>query len=301
MKVVIGTRGSRLALTQTKWVIDELEKHYPELACEMKIIKTKGDLIQDKPLDKIGDKGIFTKEIEAELLKGNIDMAVHSMKDMPSELPLGLRFTRTLKREDARDVLILKEGYASIEDLPIGATIATGSKRRKYQLLAYRSDLNIVPIRGNVDTRLCKLEEEKLDGIVLAAAGLHRLGLADKITCYLPMEIMLPAPAQGALAIEIRQEDTKAYDLVKVLEDPVSSIQVEAERAFMDAINGGCHMPIGAYCEVIGTKLRMRGLLGDELGKKLMIKELCAPIGSEKQLGEELASVLRKEFEKNDW
>ncbi|WP_410495996.1 hydroxymethylbilane synthase [Cellulosilyticum sp. ST5] len=301
MKVVIGTRGSRLALTQTKWVIDELEKHYPELACEMKIIKTKGDLIQDKPLDKIGDKGIFTKEIEAELLKGNIDMAVHSMKDMPSELPLGLRFTRTLKREDARDVLILKEGYASIEDLPIGATIATGSKRRKYQLLAYRSDLNIVPIRGNVDTRLCKLEEEKLDGIVLAAAGLHRLGLADKITCYLPMEIMLPAPAQGALAIEIRQEDTKAYDLVKVLEDPVSSIQVEAERAFMDAINGGCHMPIGAYCEVIGTKLRMRGLLGDELGKKLVIKELCAPIGSEKQLGEELASVLRKEFEKNDW
>lgn len=301
MKVVIGTRGSRLALTQTKWVIDKLEKHYPELACEMKIIKTKGDLIQDKPLDKIGDKGIFTKEIEAELLKGNIDMAVHSMKDMPSELPLGLRFTRTLKREDARDVLILKEGYASIEDLPIGATIATGSKRRKYQLLAYRSDLNIVPIRGNVDTRLCKLEEEKLDGIVLAAAGLHRLGLADKITCYLPMEIMLPAPAQGALAIEIRQEDTKAYDLVKVLEDPVSSIQVEAERAFMDAINGGCHMPIGAYCEVIGTKLRMRGLLGDELGKKLVIKELCAPIGSEKQLGEELASVLRKEFEKNDW
>lgn len=301
MKVVIGTRGSRLALTQTKWVIDELEKHYPELACEMKIIKTKGDLIQDKPLDKIGDKGIFTKEIEAELLKGNIDMAVHSMKDMPSELPLGLRFTRTLKREDARDVLILKEGYASIEDLPIGATIATGSKRRKYQLLAYRSDLNIVPIRGNVDTRLCKLEEEKLDGIVLAAAGLHRLGLAHKITCYLPMEIMLPAPAQGALAIEIRQEDTKAYDLVKVLEDPVSSIQVEAERAFMDAINGGCHMPIGAYCEVIGTKLRMRGLLGDELGKKLVIKELCAPIGSEKQLGEELASVLRKEFEKNDW
>ncbi|ADZ85339.1 hydroxymethylbilane synthase [Cellulosilyticum lentocellum] len=301
MKVVIGTRGSRLALTQTKWVIDELEKHYPELACEMKIIKTKGDLIQDKPLDKIGDKGIFTKEIEAELLKGNIDMAVHSMKDMPSELPLGLRFTRTLKREDARDVLILKEGYASIEDLPIGATIATGSKRRKYQLLAYRSDLNIVPIRGNVDTRLCKLEEEKLEGIVLAAAGLHRLGLADKITCYLPMEIMLPAPAQGALAIEIRQEDTKAYDLVKVLEDPVSSIQVEAERAFMDAINGGCHMPIGAYCEVIGTKLRMRGLLGDELGKKLVIKELCAPIGSEKQLGEELASVLRKEFEKNDW
>ena len=300
MKVVVGTRGSKLALTQTKWVISELEKHYPEIVFETKIIKTKGDLIQNKPLDKIGDKGIFTKEIETELLEGSIDMAVHSMKDMPSELPSGLRFTKTLRREDARDVLILKEGYSSLEDLPLGATIATGSKRRKYQLLAYRPDLKIVPIRGNVDTRLRKLEEEQLDGIVLAAAGLHRLGLTHRITYYLPMEIMLPAPAQGALAIEIRQEDQATYDLIKVLEDPISSIQVKAERAFMDAINGGCHMPIGAYCEVTDTGLRIRGLLGDELGEKLVLKELCGPIGTEKQLGENLANVLRKEFEAND-
>ena len=300
MKVVVGTRGSKLALTQTKWVINELERHYPEIVFETKIIKTKGDLIQNKPLDKIGDKGIFTKEIEMELLEGTIDMAVHSMKDMPSKLPPGLSFTKTPRREDARDVLILKEGYSSIEDLPLGATLATGSKRRKYQLLAYRPDLNIVPIRGNVDTRLRKLEEEKLDGIVLAAAGLHRLGLAHRITCYLPMEIMLPAPSQGALAIEIRQEDTAIYDLLKVLEDPISSIQVRAERTFMDTINGGCHMPIGAYCEVKDTTLRMRGLLGDALGEKLVIKELCAPIGAEKQLGEDLAYALRKEFEKND-
>lgn len=300
MKVVVGTRGSKLALTQTKWVISELEKHYPEIVFETKIIKTKGDLIQNKPLDKIGDKGIFTKEIETELLEGSIDMAVHSMKDMPSELPAGLRFTKTLRREDARDVLILKEGYSSLEDLPLGATIATGSKRRKYQLLAYRPDLKIVPIRGNVDTRLRKLEEEQLDGIVLAAAGLHRLGLTHRITYYLPMEIMLPAPAQGALAIEIRQEDKATYDLIKVLEDPISSIQVKAERAFMDAINGGCHMPIGAYCEVTDTGLRIRGLLGDELGEKLVLKELCGPIGTEKQLGENLANVLRKEFEAND-
>lgn len=300
MKVVVGTRGSKLALTQTKWVISELEKHYPDMIFETKIIKTKGDLIQNKPLDKIGDKGIFTKEIEAQLLEGTIDMAVHSMKDMPSELPQGLSFTGTLRREDARDALVLKEGYTSIEDLPLGATIATGSKRRKYQLLAYRADLNIVPIRGNVDTRLRKLEEEKLDGIVLAAAGLKRLGLSHRITYYLPMEIMIPAPSQGALAIEIRQEDTATYDLIKVLEDPISSIQIKAERAFMAAINGGCHMPIGAYCEVIGTRLRMRGLLGDELGEKLIIKELCAPIGAEQELGEDLAIVLRKEFEGND-
>ena len=300
MKVVVGTRGSKLALTQTKWVISQLEKHYPEIVFETKIIKTKGDLIQNKPLDKIGDKGIFTKEIEAELLEGTIDMAVHSMKDMPSELPPGLGFTKTLTREDARDVLILKDGYSSIDDLPLGATIATGSKRRKYQLLAYRPDLKIVPIRGNVDTRLRKLEEEKLDGIVLAAAGLHRLGLAHRITYYLPMDIMLPAPAQGALAIEIRKEDTATYDLIKVLEDPISSIQVKAERAFMDAINGGCHMPIGAYCEVTNTTLRIRGLLGDESGEKLVVKELCAPIGAEKELGEELAYALRKEFDEND-
>ncbi len=300
MKVVVGTRGSKLALTQTRCVISELEQHYPEVVFETKIIKTKGDLIQNKPVDKIGDKGVFTKEIERELLEGTIDMAVHSMKDMPSELPLGLKFAKTPKREDARDVLILKEGYSSIEDLPLGATLATGSKRRKYQLLAYRPDLNIVPIRGNVDTRLRKLEEEKLDGIILAAAGLHRLGLAHRITCYLPMEIMLPSPSQGALAIEIRQEDRGIYDLVKVLEDPISSIQVTAERSFLQAINGGCHIPLGAYCEVMDTGLRMRGLLGDTLGEKLVVKELCAPVGAEVQLGKDLAYVLRKEFEGND-
>lgn len=300
MKVVVGTRGSKLALSQTRWVIGELEKHYPDIVFETQIIKTKGDLIQDKPLDKIGDKGIFTKEIERALLEGTIDIAVHSMKDMPSELPDGLMFAKTPKREDARDVLILKEGYSSIEALPLGATLATGSKRRAYQLLAYRPDLNIVPIRGNVDTRLRKLEEEKLDGIILAAAGLHRLGLTHKITCYLPMEIMLPAPGQGALAIEIRQKDTAIYDLVKVLEDPISTMQVEAERSFLQAINGGCHIPVGAYCEVMDTSLRMRGLLGDALGEKLVIKELCAPIGAEDQLGKDLAYVLRKEFEKND-
>lgn len=300
MKVVVGTRGSKLALTQTQWVIHELEKHYPHVTFEIKVIKTKGDLIQNKPLDKIGDKGLFTKEIEHELLSGEIDFAVHSMKDMPSELPEGLKFTVTPRREDARDALILKEGYETLEDLPQGATIATGSKRRKYQLLAYRPDLNIVPIRGNVDTRLRKMEEQNLDGIVLAAAGLRRIGLEERITTYLPMHIMLPAPSQGALAIEIRQGDAKIEELLQVLEDPISSIQIEAERAFMDAINGGCHMPIGAYCEVEGTELRMVGLLGDEAGELLVVKELSAHVGMERELGRELAKVLRKEFRVHD-
>lgn len=296
MKVVVGTRGSKLALTQTKWVIGELEKHYPEIVFETKIIKTKGDLIQNKPLDKIGDKGIFTKEIEEHLLSGEIDIAVHSMKDMPSHLPPGLKFVNPPRREDARDALILKEGYERFEDVPKGGTIATGSKRRKYQLLAYRPDLNIVPIRGNIDTRLRKLEEQNLDGIVLAAAGLHRLGLTSRITDYMPMEIMLPAPAQGALAIEVRQEDARIGKMLKVLEDPVSSIQIKAERAFMDTINGGCHMPIGAYCEVNGTSLRMRGLFGDEAGEKLVVKELSGPVGSEQELGRELALKLKEVF-----
>lgn len=297
MKVVVGTRGSKLALTQTKWVISELKKHYPEIEFEIKVIKTKGDLIQNKPLDKIGDKGIFTREIEEELVSGEIDLAVHSMKDMPSTLPDGLKFVGVPRREDARDALILKKGYNALEDLPQGATIATGSKRRKYQLLAYRSDLNIVPIRGNIDTRLRKMEEQGLDGIVLAAAGMHRIHLQEKITCYLPMHIMLPAPAQGALAIEVKEENKAIQEMLQAIEDPISTIQITAERAFMDAINGGCHMPIGAYCEVEGTRLRMCGLLGDEEGEKLVVKELSARVGAEKELGSELAKTLRKEFE----
>lgn len=297
MKVVVGTRGSKLALTQTNWVIEALRRQYPHITFETKIIKTKGDLIQNKPLDKIGDKGLFTKEIEIELLNGDIDFAVHSMKDMPSQLPEGLEFAVSPRREDARDALILKPGYESLDDLPQGAVIATGSKRRKYQLLAYRPDLKIVPIRGNVDTRLRKMEEQELDGVVLAASGLHRLGLNKKITCYLPSSIMLPAPAQGILAIEVRKDDVRIKDLIKVLEDPITTIQMTAERAFMDAINGGCHMPIGAYCEVVGSELRMLGLFGDEEGNKLVVKELSGPVGTEKELGEELARVLRKEFE----
>lgn len=168
MKVVVGTRGSKLALTQTNWVIDELKKNNPEVDFEIKIIKTKGDLVQHLSLDKIGDKGLFVKEIEQQLLYKEIDIAVHSMKDMPSCLPAGLKFAGIPKREDPRDVLILKEGYTSIDDLPQGAKIGTGSKRRKYQLLRARPDLEIVPIRGNIDTRVRKIEDENLDGVVLA-------------------------------------------------------------------------------------------------------------------------------------
>ena len=298
LKIVVGTRGSKLATTQTNWVMEKLKAKYPTVAFEMKIIKTKGDIDQETRLDKIGDKGIFTSALEEELISGGIDIAVHSMKDMPSKLPEGLCFAAIPVREDARDVIILKEGYASIEDLPQGAKIGTGSKRRGYQLQAIRSDLQMVPIRGNVDTRIRKLKEENLDGIILAAAGLKRLGLQDYISYCFPVDILIPAPCQGILAIEVKEDNKLLLDMVQSIEDPISTIQYEAERAFMAEINGGCHIPMGAYCMVEGTHLRVKGLLGDEEGEHLIVKEMSGPIGTQKQVGIELAKMLKKQLEK---
>ena len=297
MKIVVGTRGSKLALIQTNWVIDKLKERYPEIEFETKIIKTKGDLIQNVSLDKIGDKGIFVKEIEQQLIDKQIDMAVHSMKDMPSSLPEGLKFASIPKREDARDVLVLKDGYSSINDLPIGSKIATGSKRRKYQLLKQRPDLKIVHIRGNIDTRIKKIVDENLDGVVLAAAGLLRAGLEHKISYYIPKDIMIPAPAQGALAIEIRENSTNIEEIVKSLKDIETEIQVAAERGFLDGINGSCHIPIGAYCNVEGENITLTGLYGDEEGNNLITKTIEGKASQARELGLELARVISKEYD----
>ena len=297
MKIVVGTRGSKLALAQTNWVIEKLKERYPKVNFEIKIIKTKGDLIQNVSLDKIGDKGLFVKEIEQQLIDNEIDMAVHSMKDMPSSLPEGLKFASIPKREDARDVLVLKDGYYDINDLPIGAKIATGSKRRKYQLLKYRPDLNIVPIRGNIDTRIKKIVEENLDGVVLAASGLLRAGFEDKISCYIPKDIMIPAPAQGALAIEIRKSSKDIENIIESLKDIESEIQVSAERGFLDGINGSCHIPIGAYCNVDGENINLTGLYGDAEGKKLITKTIEGKASQARGLGLELARLILKEYE----
>lgn len=297
MKIVVGTRGSKLALAQTNCVIDKLKEKYPKVNFEIKIIKTKGDLIQNVSLDKIGDKGLFVKEIEQQLIDNEIDMAVHSMKDMPSSLPEGLKFASIPKREDARDVLVLKDGYYDINDLPIGAKIATGSKRRKYQLLKYRPDLNIVPIRGNIDTRIKKIVEENLDGVVLAASGLLRAGFEDKISCYIPKDIMIPAPAQGALAIEIRKSSKDIENIIESLKDIESEIQVSAERGFLDGINGSCHIPIGAYCNVDGENINLTGLYGDAEGKKLITKTIEGKASQARELGLELARLILKEYE----
>lgn len=297
MKLVVGTRGSNLALVQTNWVVDQLKKENPGVEFEVKIIKTKGDLIKDLPLDKIGDKGLFVKEIEKSLLDGEIDMAVHSMKDMPSYLPEGIKFAHSPKREDPRDALIFKEGYKSLDDLPQGARIGTGSKRRKYQLLKHRPDLEIVPIRGNIETRIKKIETEKLDGVVLAASGLRRAGLDDKIDYYIPTDIMLPAPAQGILALEIREDDKETEKIIDSIKDDITKIQIDAERGFLIGVNGSCHIPMGAYCEIEGEKITLTGLYGDGEGKKIVVQSQVGTLADAPKIGYELAKSVLKEYE----
>lgn len=298
MKIVVGSRGSKLALTQTQWVIDKLKNFYSEVQFEVKVIKTKGDKIVDVALDKIGDKGLFVKEIEEELLKGGIDLAVHSMKDIPSELPDGLIFAAVPEREDYRDALILKEGLKGLNDIPMGGRIGTGSKRRRYQLLELRPDLDIVPIRGNVDTRLRKMEEMGLHGIVLAAAGLKRLGLEARISSYLSIEEMVPAPAQGALALEIRKSDKVIYGMLEKIRDEKTEIQVRAERFFLNNLQGSCQIPVGAICIIDEENLTLHGLFGTEDGTRLIKKSMQGKIGEERELGRRLAQEVLKELEK---
>lgn len=300
MEIIVGTRGSKLALTQTNWVINQLKAHQSDITFTVKIIKTKGDLIQNVALDKIGDKGVFVKEIEQQLLDGQIDIAIHSMKDMPSEVTEGLEFVKTPVREDRRDVLVLREPISDLSELREGAVIATGSKRRMYQLLAVRPDLKIVPIRGNIDTRIRKIEEENLDGVVLAAAGIKRVGLESQIGYYLPEDTMIPAPAQGALAIQIRKNDERVKPVVTAIESPSDEIEVQAERAFLGGVNGSCNIPIGAYAKAEGNTLFVKCLLGNEEGTKLVRKEITREITNEEDaraVGLELAKMTLKELE----
>lgn len=267
MKIRIGTRGSRLALAQAEWVCEQLKKNYPQDEFELQVIRTKGDRIQDRPLTQIGGKGVFVRDIEKRLLQEEIDLAVHSMKDMPVNPAEGLAFAKTWKREDARDVLVLREAD-SLAHLPERAVIGTGSLRRKIQLQKLRPDIQVVDIRGNVDTRIRKMKEDKLDGIVLAAAGLHRLGMGNIITEYMDTAEMVPAPAQGALAIEIREFDGELREKLERLADSESHVTARVEREFLRLSGGDCHMSVGAFCEKErdGT-FTLRCLLGDEVVK----------------------------------
>lgn len=262
----IGTRGSKLALVQTEYVKRRMEEAYPEDTFELVIIKTTGDKVTDKPLVAIGTKGLFVKEIEEALLSGSIDMAVHSMKDMPAECATGLTFAKAWKREDCRDVLILKTA-GSFSELPSGAVIGTGSLRRACQLAMLRSDIQFTAIRGNVDTRINKLMDDSygLDGIVLAAAGLNRLGRSSEITEYLDPEVVIPAPAQGVLAIETAEVNTELLDKINALSDDNSDREAVAERTFLRLTGGGCHAPVGAHCVTKENgDLRMVVLFGND-------------------------------------
>jgi hydroxymethylbilane synthase len=287
----IGTRGSKLALWQANWVKSTLEEQHPALTVALEIIKTKGDKILDVPLAKVGGKGLFVKEIEDALLSGAVDLAVHSMKDMPAEIPDGLCIGAIPEREDPQDVLISKNGLP-LSDLDSGAQIGTSSLRRASQILHVRPDLEIKPLRGNLDTRLRKLDTEDLDAIVLAAAGVKRLGLEHRITEYLDETIMLPAVGQGALCIEIRENDPEIEPLIAALEHPHTRIVVMGERAFLNRLEGGCQVPMAAHGSVANNVFTITGLVASIDGKTVIQDTLSGPAESSETIGLDLAENL---------
>ena len=287
----IGTRGSKLALWQADWVQSALEKAHPGIEVERVIIKTRGDRIQDVPLAKVGGKGLFVKEIEEALLEGRIDLAVHSMKDMPGDIPPGLCIGPVPEREIPVDVLISGNGL-KLAELEKGSTIGTSSLRRAAQLLHLRPDIDIVPLRGNLDTRLRKLDEGRMDAIVLAAAGVRRLGLEKRITEYLDPACMLPAVAQGALCIEIRESDPETDNLVSILNHPETRAVVLGERAFLHRLEGSCQIPVAGHGTLENGRFIIKGLVAS-LDGTVILKDSIEGGGDRiRELGIELAEKL---------
>ncbi len=290
----IGTRGSKLALWQAEWVKSELEREHG-LTVELEKIKTTGDKITDVPLAQVGGKGLFTTEIEEALLEKRVQLAVHSMKDVPTESQPGLALRCITKREDPRDAAIIKDGGTpglTLMTLPKGATVGTSSLRRKAQILAKRPDIQIKDLRGNLDTRLRKLDEGVYDCIILAGAGLKRLGWADRITEYIEPDVMLPAIGQGALGIETRTDDDDTNALVDFFNDRDTSVAVRAERALLGRLEGGCQVPIAAYGTVEGDTLSLTGLVASTDGKTVVKDSLGGDAGDAEKVGIELAERL---------
>ncbi|MCZ6801408.1 MAG: hydroxymethylbilane synthase [Nitrospirae bacterium] len=286
--IIIGTRGSRLALWQAEFIQAKIQALAPHLTVTLQVIKTSGDKILDVPLAKIGGKGLFVKEIEEALLAKNIDLAVHSMKDVPSDLPKGLALLSFPKREDPRDALLSRTGLM-LQDLPKGSRIGTSSLRRQSQLLRVRPDFSIQMLRGNLDTRLRKLDEGEYDAIVLAAAGLKRLGWADRITEYLSPEVCLPAIGQGALGLEGRDDDPQVKDLLLQLDDPETRKAVAAERKFLDRLEGGCQVPIAGLSTIVGTELTLDGLVAGVDGTQIIRDTVHGALDEGEALGHQLA------------
>ncbi len=269
-QIIIGSRGSDLALWQSNYMKRRLEALYPALSVSIVIIKTTGDKIIDSPLSVIGGKGAFTAELEEALIAKEVDIAVHSLKDLPTEIHSELTIAAIPEREDVRDALLGK--YESIEALPKGATVATGSLRRKAQLLAKRSDLTIIDIRGNVPTRIKKLADNGWDAMLLASAGLVRLSLTEHIKAFIPTDDILPAPGQGALAIECRKDDAELISLLQALDDKNTRLVAEHERLILHALGGGCQMPLGTYASINGDTIELSACIANTDGTSLIRK-----------------------------
>lgn len=289
--IIIGTRGSQLALWQADWVKASLIEKHPGLSVDLLIIKTKGDKITDVPLAKVGGKGLFVKEIEEAISDRRVDLAVHSMKDMPADIPEGLCISAVPERESPEDVLISKHGLL-LHQLPQGARIGTSSLRRSAQIKHLRPDAEIVSLRGNLDTRLKKLETENFDAIILAAAGVKRLGLEAKITQYLDDTMMLPAVGQGALCIESRKDDSEVLPIIAALDHPPTRTVVMGERAFLNRLEGGCQVPIAAHGKIENNRFVISGLVSDIDGKTIVRDTISGSLSESESVGIQLAEML---------
>ena len=293
----IGSRKSQLALVQTYWVKDELQKAFPELTFEVHTMSTQGDKILDVALAKIGDKGLFTKELEVGMLNGDIDFAVHSLKDLPTKLPEGLMLGCVTERENPADALVVHEKYKDkeLDTLPAGAVIGTSSLRRLAQLRHHYPHLSFKDVRGNLNTRLAKLDDGEYDALILAFAGLHRLGMADRIHQVIPADISLHAVGQGALGIECRIGDEEVLNLLKALEHAPTAYRCYAERAFLRELEGGCQVPIGVNTILDGETLTLTGIVASLDGKQFVKDSISGNAADAEQIGTELAQRLREQ------
>ncbi len=289
--ITIGTRGSELALWQTNWVHKHLSDTFPDLDIRIEIIKTKGDKILDVPLAKIGDKALFTKELDIAMLKDEIDIAVHSLKDLPTRLPGGICLAAITERWDVRDAFISKR-YSKWSDLPKGATVATGSLRRQAQLLYQRPDLNIMDLRGNLNTRFKKFDESDWDAMILAVAGIERLGWGKRISEKISTEVLLPAVGQGSFAITTREQDRQVREVLRAINHRPSQVAALAERAMLRTLEGGCQIPIGAHAEVQGDQLKLRGCVCTLDGRQKLTARAEGPVAQTEQIGVRVAREL---------
>ena len=289
--IKVGTRDSALAMWQTKYVIKQLQKVTDDYTFEIVAVKTKGDKILDVSLAKVGDKGLFTKELEVAMLQKETDLAVHSMKDVPTQLVEGLTIGAILKREDPRDVIISPKGY-TFATLPKGAKVGTSSLRRKAQVKNLRPDLEICDIRGNLNTRMRKMNEENFDALILAAAGVIRMGWKEQISEYLPVDISLPAVSQGAIGVECRGDDEEILKLLSLVNDDITAICVKSERALLNELEGGCQIPIAAHGIIEGDNLILDGLVASLDGSRLIRERLSGSKENGEEIGRQLAQKL---------